>query len=69
MAGPILQVEQVGKHFGGFVALENIDLSVNAGERLGLIGPQFQRRGLADDGVLAVLLAGRLVDGEHPDIV
>jgi branched-chain amino acid transport system ATP-binding protein len=39
MAGPILQVEQLGKHFGGFVALENIDLSVNAGERLGLIGP------------------------------
>jgi branched-chain amino acid transport system ATP-binding protein len=39
MAGPILQVDRLGKHFGGFVALENIDLSVNAGERLGLIGP------------------------------
>jgi branched-chain amino acid transport system ATP-binding protein len=29
----------LGKRFGGFVALENIDLTVAAGERLGLIGP------------------------------
>jgi len=35
----LLQVENLGKRFGGFVALENISLSVAAGERLGLIGP------------------------------
>src|SRR5438105_10485178 len=35
----LLQVNNVGKRFGGFVALENISLSVPAGERLGLIGP------------------------------
>jgi branched-chain amino acid transport system ATP-binding protein len=35
----LLQVEKVGKRFGGFVALEEIDLEVRAGERLGLIGP------------------------------
>jgi len=35
----LLQVDNLGKRFGGFVALENIALSVTAGERLGLIGP------------------------------
>ena len=35
----LLQVEKVGKRFGGFVALEEIDLEVHEGERLGLIGP------------------------------
>jgi branched-chain amino acid transport system ATP-binding protein len=39
MAGPLLHVDQVGKHFGGFVALDSIDLQVKQGERLGLIGP------------------------------
>jgi branched-chain amino acid transport system ATP-binding protein len=36
---PILEVENLSKRFGGFVALENISLAVAAGERLGLIGP------------------------------
>lgn len=35
----LLQIEGVGKRFGGFVALESIDLEVREGERLGLIGP------------------------------
>jgi branched-chain amino acid transport system ATP-binding protein len=35
----LLEVDDLGKRFGGFVALENISLSVPAGERLGLIGP------------------------------
>ncbi|HYZ42150.1 MAG TPA: ABC transporter ATP-binding protein [Stellaceae bacterium] len=39
MAAPILEVNGLGKRFGGFVALENINISVAAGERLGLIGP------------------------------
>jgi branched-chain amino acid transport system ATP-binding protein len=38
-APALLAVENLGKRFGGFVALENIVLSVPAGERLGLIGP------------------------------
>ena len=29
----------LGKRFGGFIALEEIDLEVQPGERLGLIGP------------------------------
>jgi branched-chain amino acid transport system ATP-binding protein len=35
----LLQVDNLSKRFGGFVALENVNLSVAAGERLGLIGP------------------------------
>ena len=35
----LLHVEGLSKRFGGFVALEAIDLEVQDGERLGLIGP------------------------------
>ena len=35
----LLDIKGVGKRFGGFTALEGIDLTVNAGERVGLIGP------------------------------
>jgi branched-chain amino acid transport system ATP-binding protein len=38
-AAPILQVSGLGKRFGGFVALADIELEVGHGERLGLIGP------------------------------
>ena len=37
--GPLLAVSALGKRFGGFVALENIDLTIATGERVGLIGP------------------------------
>jgi branched-chain amino acid transport system ATP-binding protein len=39
MTTPLLQVRGLSKRFGGFVALEDIDLEVAQGERLGLIGP------------------------------
>ena len=39
MAEPLLQVDNLGKRFGGFVALDGINLSVQPGERVGLIGP------------------------------
>lgn len=35
----LLEVSDLGKRFGGFVALEAIELEVMQGERLGLIGP------------------------------
>jgi branched-chain amino acid transport system ATP-binding protein len=39
MAEPLLKVDNLGKRFGGFVALDGINLSVQPGERVGLIGP------------------------------
>jgi len=39
MTTPLLTVNGLGKRFGGFVALADIDLEVAQGERLGLIGP------------------------------
>ena len=35
----LLEVSGLGKRFGGFVALEAIELAVRDGERVGLIGP------------------------------
>ena len=45
MTAPLLEVKGVGKRFGGFVALESIDLDVQPGERLGLIGPNGSGKG------------------------
>ena len=39
MSAPLLEVTGLGKRFGGFVALDGIDLTVAPGERVGLIGP------------------------------
>jgi branched-chain amino acid transport system ATP-binding protein len=38
-ATDLLQIDNLGKRFGGFVALDNVTISVREGERLGLIGP------------------------------
>jgi len=35
----LLEVNGLGKRFGGFVALEGINLAIERGDRLGLIGP------------------------------
>jgi len=39
MSEALLEVRGVTKRFGGFTALESVDLVVRPGERLGLIGP------------------------------
>jgi branched-chain amino acid transport system ATP-binding protein len=39
MSEPLLKVVDLSKRFGGFVALDGINLDVAPGERLGLIGP------------------------------
>ncbi|MBV9261919.1 MAG: ATP-binding cassette domain-containing protein, partial [Pseudolabrys sp.] len=35
----LLHVDKISKRFGGFVALDGVELEVQQGERLGLIGP------------------------------
>jgi len=39
MTETLLEIRSLSKRFGGFVALDGIDLAVTAGERVGLIGP------------------------------
>jgi branched-chain amino acid transport system ATP-binding protein len=39
MNGPLLRVQNVSKHFGGFTALADVSLEIVRGERFGLIGP------------------------------
>jgi branched-chain amino acid transport system ATP-binding protein len=36
---PLLRIETLTKTFGGFVALDNINVEIRKGERFGLIGP------------------------------
>ncbi|HEU4925333.1 MAG TPA: ATP-binding cassette domain-containing protein, partial [Burkholderiales bacterium] len=36
---PLLKVEGLSKHFGGFTALNGVSLEIAQGERFGLIGP------------------------------
>ena len=35
----LLEVKGVVKRFGGFTALDGVDLNLKVGERLGLLGP------------------------------
>jgi branched-chain amino acid transport system ATP-binding protein len=70
-AAPLLQVDQVGKRFGGFVALDGINLSVAPGERLGLIGPNGSGKstlvncicGTLQNETGSVTFDGKTVDG------
>jgi branched-chain amino acid transport system ATP-binding protein len=70
-AAPLLKVDQVGKRFGGFVALDGINLSVAPGERLGLIGPNGSGKstlvncicGTLQNETGAVHFDGRKMDG------
>lgn len=39
MSTPLLKVDQLGKRFDGFVALDDVGLEIAKGERVGLIGP------------------------------
>jgi branched-chain amino acid transport system ATP-binding protein len=67
----LLQVDNLGKRFGGFVALENISLSVPAGERLGLIGPNGSGKSTLVNCICGTLrneegtvrFGGQIVDG------
>ena len=69
--GPLLAVSGLGKRFGGFVALENIDVTIAEGERVGLIGPNGSGKstlvnclcGTLRNETGSVLFDGRPLDG------
>jgi len=71
MTAPLLEIKAVGKRFGGFVALEGIDLNVAQGERLGLIGPNGSGKstlvncicGTLNNETGTVRFEGRALDG------
>lgn len=70
----LLRAAGVGKRFGGFTALQDVDLELRAGERLGLIGPNGSGKSTfvncisgdfaAHDG--SVTLGGQKLDGLKP---
>jgi branched-chain amino acid transport system ATP-binding protein len=67
----LLQVKGLSKRFGGFVALDGIDLDVAPGERLGLIGPNGSGKstlvncicGTLQNEAGTVMFDGRPIDG------
>jgi len=67
----LLQVQDLSKRFGGFVALDEINLTVEKGERLGLIGPNGSGKstlvncicGTLHNETGSVLFDGHKVDG------
>ena len=70
----LLDARAVVKRFGGFTALDGVDLHVNEGERFGLIGPNGSGKttmincisgALANDGG-EILFKGRKLDGMKP---
>ena len=67
----LLEVSGLGKRFGGFVALEAIELTVRNGERVGLIGPNGSGKstlvncmcGTMRHEMGSVRFAGQILDG------
>jgi branched-chain amino acid transport system ATP-binding protein len=74
MTPPLLSVDNLGKRFGGFVALDGIVLEVRSGERLGLIGPNGSGKstlvncisGTLRNETGTVRFEGRPLDGLRP---
>ncbi len=68
---PLLRVSGLGKRFGGFVALADVELEVGKGERLGLIGPNGSGKstlvnclcGTLRNDTGSVRFDGKLLDG------
>lgn len=70
-AEPLLEVTALGKRFGGFVALESVELVVEENQRVGLIGPNGSGKstlvncmcGTLRHEMGSVRFAGQVLDG------
>lgn len=70
----LIEIKGIGKRFGGFTALDGVDLSVRAGERFGIIGPNGSGKttlvncisGTLHNDSGSVLFEGRAVNGLAP---
>jgi branched-chain amino acid transport system ATP-binding protein len=67
----LLAIDNLGKRFGGFVALDDISLAVRPGERVGLIGPNGSGKSTLVNCICGTLVnetgtvrfAGEAIDG------
>jgi branched-chain amino acid transport system ATP-binding protein len=74
MTGPVLEVAQVTMRFGGLRALAEFNLTMNAGELVGLIGPNGAGKTTAFNAITGVYtpsdgevrVAGQRVNGLRP---
>ncbi|HUH92048.1 MAG TPA: ABC transporter ATP-binding protein [Casimicrobiaceae bacterium] len=74
MSEPLLRVSGLTKRFGGFTAVDRVDLEVAPGERLGLIGPNGSGKstlvnclsGTLRNDAGSIRFGGRDIDGEPP---
>ncbi len=74
MTTPVLEVSELTVRFGGIVAVQQVSLTVNEGELVGLIGPNGAGKTTLIDAVTgfapyegSVLVAGDCIDGLRPD--
>jgi len=68
VSGPLLVAKGVTKRFGGFVALDGVDLSVGAGERVGLIGPNGSGKSTLVNCIAGTVRGGGSIEFDGHDL-